>query len=312
MNTERKLLVLLIFLQGVLCVSCVEDFNARVDTIENLLVVDALITDELKSHEVELTRVFAFGSGEPTAERGASVRVVDDGGETILFEEREPGVYFPQTAFAAAQGRSYQLQITTTDGKEYRSTQVSMPKAVPVGEMSAKRSSNETGEEGVGIFLDNSRDSSEPIFFRYEFDETYKIIAPRWEAFRFEVVRNAPCFDDPFVVEIVAWEDERRTCFGTAKSQGLIQNSSTALEGNANTNFRLRFLGRDNYVISHRYSINVRQYAQTQDAYSFYERLGDFSSFPDICADGEDGDLHSALIFCCLVPMFLLLMLLLL
>ena len=292
MNTGRKLLVFPISLLGFFCISCVEEFNARVENIENLLVVDALITDEFKQHHVELTRVFAFGNDEPLVESGALVRVLDDTGLANLFEEREPGVYSSQNAFAAEQGKSYQLHITTADGKDYRSTQVILPKAFPVGAMSAKPVSNENGDQGVGIFLDNSSNGADPTFFRYEFEETYKIIAPRWEAFRFQVVRNAPCFEDPFVVEIVTWEDERRTCFGTAKSQRLIQNTSVELEGSANTNFRLHFLAQDNYIISHRYSINVRQYAQTQDAYSFYERLGDFSSFPDIFSQVQPGFLE--------------------
>ena len=275
---------------------CIEEFSAETQDLETLLVVDALVTDVPKNHEVQLTRVFAFEAGQPVAERGATVRVVDNLGTEFLFEETEPGVYLSQTTFAAEQGRSYQLHITTDNGKNYVSTEVLVPENISVGEMRAERVLNDDGEEGVGIFLDTFSNGPEPIFFRYEFDETYKIIAPRWEPFRFEVVLNTPCIDEGFVVEIVTWEDERKTCFGASRSKRLIQASSADSQSSSIENFQLHFISRDNYIISHRYSINLTQYTQTPDAYSFYERLRDFSSTPDIFSQVQPGSLEGNIV----------------
>ena len=272
--------------------ACIEEFEAETQGLETLLVVDALITDVSKNHEIQISRVFALEAEAPTPELGATVSVFDDQGGVYPFQETQPGLYVAQSAFATVPGRSYQLRITTTDGKSYGSTEVRAPENVPVGDINPQRIINDEGQEGVGVFLDYPSNGEDPYFFRYEFDETYKIIAPRWEPFRFEVVRYEPCFPDPFVVDIVTWEDERRTCFGSRSSERFIQASSVDLDGNSIENFQLHFLSRDNYIISHRYSINVTQFTQTQDAYSFYERLLDFSSTPDIFSQVQPGFLE--------------------
>ena len=277
--------------------ACVEEvtFESELQaeiSVEDILVIDATLTDQLRNHEVQLTRIFGLGDEDPIFESNAQVRVIDGQGRSFVYAETEAGVYRSAEVFAAEQGNTYRLEVTTASGKKYVSDQVAVPDAVPIADMRAERMLNDRGEEGVGIFLDNTSSGSEPTFFRYEYDETYKIVAPNWDPFRLRVVRYEPCFDDPFVVDIVPWEDERQTCFGSASSQRLIQASSLDLEGNTIDNFQLHFISRDNYIISHRYSMNVTQYAQTNDAYSFYERLGDFSSLDNVFSQVQPGFLE--------------------
>lgn len=278
-------------------ISCVEEIAVESElqstiSVEEILVVDARLSDEFKNHEVQLTRIFALEEEDPVFETGAQVTVVDDQGLSFTFEETVPGSYLSRTAFTAEQGRSYRLEITLANGKRYTSSEVTVPNAVPIVDIRAERLINDKGEEGVGIFLDNNSTSGEPTFFRYEYDETYKIVAPNWDPFRLRVVRYEPCFPDPFVVDIVTWEDERKTCFGSSSSKRLIQASSLDLDGNTIDNFQLHFISRDNYIISHRYSMNVTQYAQTVDAHSFYERLGDFSSLDNVFSQIQPGFLE--------------------
>lgn len=283
------------------CYACVEEAAVQSDlqstiAVEDILVVDAKLTDELKNQQVLLTRVFALEEEEPVVEIGAQVQVVDSQGMNFVFEEVAPGSYLSELAFAAEQSKSYRLEIITQDEKKYVSSEVAVPNAVPIGDIRAQRITNDSGEEGVGIFLDNSAAGEEPTFFRYEYEETYKIIAPNWEPFRFEVVRYAPCFTDPFVLEIMPWEDEHKTCYKSSKSQRLITASSVELDGNTIDNYQLHFISRDNHIISHRYSMNVTQYAQTADAYSFYERLGDFSSLDIIFSQIQPGFLEGNIV----------------
>jgi len=292
MKREQNLTSLLFLSYGILITSCVEEFEAETESLENLLVVEGLLTDETKYHTVALTRLFPFEEEDPRVETGASIKIVNSEGEEFLFDETEPGKYTSKIQFSAQVGRSYTLDIETSDRKDYKSEAVVLPPQNPIADLRAERMTNDMGEEGVGIMLNNKSNSSNPGFFRYEFEETYKIIAPKWEPFRFEVVLNTPCIGDAFVVDILAWEDERRTCFGTSRSQELIQATSLGLQDGVNENLQLHFLSRDDYSISHRYSINVTQYTQTREAYSFYERLSDFSSFSNIFSQVQPGFLE--------------------
>ena len=267
-----------------LAISCVEEFNGeiQIESFESVLVVDALITDETTTHEVLLTRVFQFEEDIPNPERNAMVQVVDDSGTEFPFLEMEPGVYHSQNEFSAVQGRTYTLNITTSDGRSYRSDATPMPNSTPIQELSAERVVNDLGEEGVSIKLDNTPGGAEPSYFRFEYEETYKIIAPRWDPFEMEVVHYIACDTIPYQVEIRPRQEEQRTCFASASSLNIIQASTDELTENRIVNKEVRYLSRDNYIISHRYSINVKQYSQTLDAFSYYERLQDFSSFDNL------------------------------
>ena len=297
MKLKLKLKYIVIALLLVVVNSCIEEVEAtpELDSISaasDILVVDARLTDELKRHQVELSRIFPLDSDEPVFESGAQIVIVDDLGDRLDFVETSAGIYTSSQVFAAQQNRSYQLEITLTNGEKYTSTTVPMPVSVPIGELEAKRMLNDREEEGVGVFVDNSANGDQPTFFRYEYEETYKIIAPNWDPFRLRVVRYAPCFPDPFVVDIIPWEDERRICYGSNKSQRIIQASSDNLNENTINNFQLHFISRDNYIISHRYSMNVTQFALTSDAYSFYERLDSFSSSDNLFSQVQPGFLE--------------------
>lgn len=269
--------------------SCIEEIQPVLSSErENFLVIEATLTDELKQHEILLSRAIGL-SLIPQRETSASVKVIDSDGLEFVFDETEEGVYRSRVAFAALQGKSYTLEIATNDGKEYVSSDTAMPKNYEVEDFKALRLNNDNGIDGVGIFLDISSDGVDPGYFRFEFEETYKIIAPRWDPLRFRIVQDQPCQEIPFTVDLVPWEDERRTCFGSSKSTNLILGSTADVLSGVVQDFQLHFVSSQNYIIANRYSIEVTQFSQTQDAFLFYERLGDFSSFDNVFSQIQPG-----------------------
>ncbi len=273
-------------------VGCVEPFDAKTESFGNALVVDALLTTEFDRHRVSLFRTYPFEADGPEAEQGALVSITDNSGTSYRFEETEPGIYLSETPFAARQGTDYTLDVQTADGKAYRSATVTTPENVPIDNIEAKRLFNDKGEEGVSILLDNALPSETPNYFRFEYEETYKIVAPNWDPFEFEVVHYIPCDTIPYQVDIKVQTEERKVCYGSATSNAVIQTSTVGLTENKVNDFNIRFIGRDNYIMSHRYSILVRQFSQTQDAHSYYERLGDFSSSDNIFSQIQPGFLE--------------------
>ena len=272
--------------------SCVELFDAKTDAFENTLVIDALLTTELKQHKVTLFRTYTFEAEGPATEIGSLVEIMDNTGNTYRFKESEPGVYLSETPFAAQLETGYTLNVQTNDGKSYRSSTVTTPENIPIEEITAKRLVNDKGEEGISILLDNNASPGKPRYFRYEYEETYKIIAPKYDPFEFEIIDYTPCDGNFYEVGIKPRTEEQRVCFGSALSTQLIQASTVSLSNNIVDDFVIRFISRDNYIMSHRYSIMVRQYSQTQDAYSYYERLGDFSSSDNVFSQVQPGFLE--------------------
>ena len=158
---------------------CTEPFEGSVEGFEDVLVVDALITNEKKIQEVRLTRSYPFDGEGPIAEGNADI-VIDDGdGRQFVFEEDEPGVYLSRMPFSAETGKAYSLSITTQDGRSYRSGTMELPiDSTSIDQLYAVRTSNDQGDEGMGIFVDTFDPSRESNYYRYEYEETYKIIAP--------------------------------------------------------------------------------------------------------------------------------------
>lgn len=143
---------------------------------------------------------------------------------------------------------------------------------------------------GVSILLDNGSKGGESKYFRYEYEETYKIIAPRWTSIEFVIIDDEFCADgDGFEVGVTDKEREERVCYNTVRSVDVIQATTLGLDQNTVTRFSVRFLNRNNYIISHRYSILVRQYSQTRDAFDFLQNLDDFSSSENVFSNVQPG-----------------------
>ncbi|NHF59825.1 DUF4249 domain-containing protein [Flavobacteriaceae bacterium TP-CH-4] len=293
----------------VLFTGCIEPFDdlsveESEASLETTLVVEASLSDEMKRQRILLSRPAPLQFIEPLDsvtsngsvllstlppviyERNASVIVDDDLGNQYRFVEEAPGTYLSETEFAVEVGVEYTLTIETTSGNRY----VSEPEMVPSGESTitrlyAEKTVNEVGEEGVAIFLDNSSTNTEPDYYRFDYEETYKIIAPNWNALEFALRGDSY----PFEVITVPREQEERVCYATSGSDQIILGSTVNLSANRIERFPLRFLPKDDFKIANRYSLQVRQYSQSVNAQGYFEALRDFAKNENIFSQVQPG-----------------------
>lgn len=266
-------------------VSCVEDIPLESDSFESVLVVEATITNENKRQELLLSRSFMFDS-IPIKESNASVLVTDDALNSYTFSEVEPGMYKSQSSFAALPNRNYTLSIVTSNGNQYSSTEMQLTQSTSIGNLYVERDFNENGIEGVSVYVDSYDPTGASKYYRHEYEETYKIIAPLYSPF--EMISNDVEFpilvaDQPnfqtiqelvdFVVTTQLRPEQERICYDTIKSNEIITTSSVEFLEDRLDKYRVRFIGRDNTEIMHRYSILVKQLVQSLEAHTFYETL---------------------------------------
>ncbi len=279
--------------------SCVEPFDitgevATGENIETFLVVEATLTNELKQQEVLLGRgrSFANDSIQPVTQN-ANVNVIDGNGTTFSFSELEPGRYISDQTFQALPNTTYQLNITTAQGSSFASELVSLPETASIADVYAERTTNDLGIEGIAIYADSRVAQGGAPFLRYQYEETYKIIAPLWSPFDMVVTDPNP----PYGFALVPREQEERVCYGTQLSNRIIQSSTLNRSGNEINKNLVRFIPRDDFIISHRYSILVRQLVQSPDAYSFYrileEQAGSESVFSEIQPGFIEGNMSN-------------------
>lgn len=272
----------LLFLISTFFYQCIEPFDAVFENFESAIVIEATITNEIKLQQVLLTRTFEFEAAA-AAEPNANVQVIA-GNVAFDFEETEPGVYVSMEAFAAKPNIAYILHVETQDGRTYRSEDAMLTSVAQI-EIKAERITNDVPTDGIAILVDSFDPTGSAINYRYTYEESYRIIAPEWRAV--DLVADeaqAPCG----VKKINKLIDDR-VCYATVLSDKVIQINTSDLDADRVSNLMVRFIDRNNFIISHRYTILVKQFVQSNIAFRFYKTLGEFSSSESLFSQTQPG-----------------------
>ncbi len=268
--------------------SCIEPFDVEFEDFESVIVLEATITDAQEQQRVFLTRTFEFKDDGPFPESNADVRVVDGAENTFVFEETIPGVYISNQAFAAHPNTDYQLHVETQDGRFYSSDVMTLTQATQIDQLRAERVTNDLGEDGVAILADSFDSTGNSVNYRYQYEETYKIIAPDWARLDY-VIQNQ---NGAETLELVPRSLDERICYNTDISNTILLTSTVDLNEDRVSEYMVRFINKDNFILSHRYSILVKQFVLSNAAYTFYERLNQFSQSESLFSENQPGFLE--------------------
>ncbi|WP_324719612.1 DUF4249 domain-containing protein [Salinimicrobium sp. HB62] len=270
--------VLIVALLGTVA-GCVEPIDIETGTYENALVIEGTISNELSLQEILLSRTYPLEEQGPLKERNAEVKVLS-GTNVYSFIEVAPGLYRSVEAFRAETGEEYTLDITTSNGSKYSSKPEELPQSSEITSLYAEKTILE-GETGIGIFVDVSGPEAISGYFKYDFSETYKIVSPFSYNFDVEVI-------DGEFVEVPKTREET-VCYTTEASKEVLLANTNLQSGNELEAYLIKFMGRKNYRTAHRYSILVRQYSISEETFSYYETLKDFSESENLFSQNQLG-----------------------
>jgi hypothetical protein len=260
--------------------SCVEEIDIVEEVnFEDTLVIEANITNEMKEQVIAMSRSYRFEDEGANPETNASVSITADEDRIYSFTESEitEGLYVSDEIFKAEPGVEYRLFITTDAGQSYTTPPVQLPQATPIERVYGSREVNSVGTEILSIKVDSYDPTRTSNYYRYEYEETYKIIAPNWVNKEFVILQDEYGNDLAFPGFETRSTDELE-CYNTDISKSIIQTSTTALTEDRVSGFSVRNISTDNPIISHRYSILVRQYVQSLEAFSYYDLLNQLSA----------------------------------
>jgi hypothetical protein len=278
---NRSLNLILIFIIAVFFNSCIDPFDIKTITFKSALVVEATITNEFKFQEIKLSRTYDLEEEGQSNESNANVKVVDNFQNIYSFYETTSGKYVSAEAFSALNGRDYQLKIETSDGKLYSSKLTQLTNTSQIDKVYAEKS--EDGD-GIIIFVDSSNPNGNARYYRFGYEETYKIIASKWSDRDLVIISK-----DPPVLDFAQRNKNKKVCYATINSIGIIQTETNNLVDDRITKFPVRYISKDNYIISHRYSMLLKQYVQSQEAYTFYKTLNDLSGSESLFSQNQPG-----------------------
>jgi len=264
---------------------CTREVDIPFEPAGDFLVVDALITDELKVHNVLLFNLPA-GESQTIPASGATVTISSET-EVYTFTESEPGVYSSTEAFQLNRQTTYQLEITTQAGERYSSSQEILPGSAIIDRVFAIREFNDIGVEGVSIYIDATDVQNQASYFQYTYEETFLVQPPAFSPDNAILIK-----DFPFCkvgVDEDARPDSKRRCYRTQLSNNL---NLLNLENTNQSSVRrhlVRFIPRNRYEISYRYSINAKQNVISEQAYDYFETLGGFVTETNVFSQIQPG-----------------------
>lgn len=272
-NKRTLLQLLLVLLLDGLAVGCIEPYAFEEKDFDSVLIVDGMLSDQYRKHKIYLSRSYAFG-GSPSIEEEAKVQVVTNDGDLYLFKENKAGYYEAVQAFAATRGKQYTLEVITVEGKEYHSTPMTLPPAATMDAVYGEASINDRDEAGIRIFLDASSKSNASYLYRFEYEETYKIVAPYWTPYDAVVIYEGI---STFATDVILRETEERVCYGKDLSEKILLRSTLDQTEDRLRQETIHFIPISDPKLQHRYSILVRLLVESPAAYSYFETIQDLS-----------------------------------
>lgn len=267
-------------------ISCVEEIELNTKNFESLIVIEASITNEVKQQEVYISRTFRLEEDSPSKESNATVVLLADGSPFVNFFEIEPGRYVSSTAFAAQANVVYTLSVQTQDGRNYISSSSELPETGEIQDITVQTSEDSFGNPGVSILTNSSSNSGNGNYYKFEYEETYKIIAPFWRSDNLFPIADS-C---DFTIDLR--EKEERICYNTVNSIDIILSNTIGQPLGQLTDFEARFIEADNTIIAHRYSILLKQFVIPEEAYRYFEKRRELSIQDNLFSQAQPGFLE--------------------
>jgi hypothetical protein len=252
-----------IFFRGAACLvllglaSCVEPYvPAVLDAPTSALVVDGFINGNGPT-TILLSRTANLTAATLPVEKGAKLFIVDDMGLRYPLAEKTNGTYRSDSLVLNA-ARRYQLRITTIGNATYESALVPLKITPPIERLSWKFASNQ-----VQIGLDTHDPTQTARYYRWGFTETWEFNSSTRSFLEFDTKRD----------ELVPRTTSIYTCWRTEQRSGIRQGNTAQLSEDRLTDFPILDLSARAERVRIRYSVLVRQYAETAEEFAYYDLL---------------------------------------
>ncbi|WP_289053310.1 DUF4249 domain-containing protein [Carboxylicivirga marina] len=256
------------FLVLICFTSCLEPYDVNITDYEDLLVVDALITDEQINHRVYLSRSIPNLDEIPQRESNALVIITDQNNKEEVLTEIEPGVYeTDKEQFVPIIGGTYTLTIRTSRGIVYQSTPCTLLPKIDIDNVSFKAgkewNSDETMElQGLNILVDGVASEGNYLRWLYEEDWQFKTPFPTRMAYDFEI-------DDWVYITPI-----NHTCWKEDAANSVVIHSFANQNAATIKDKKVCFVpSKETDKLTVRYSILVKQLCISKEEYEFWNKL---------------------------------------
>jgi hypothetical protein len=229
----------------------------------NYLVVEGTIVAAGDSTIINLSRTVNLSNQTTNnPELNASVTVEGDQNVSYAIPMTDSGKY-TAAPLNLDNAHKYRLKIVTTNGETYTSDYEPVVTTPPLDTLGYDITGN-----GLNVYASTHDPSNNVRYYRWDYSETYIYISPLHSTFKY--VKNV--YDS---LESVPRKPNEYidTCYVPLNSNVVLLNSTAALSKSVINKAPITQVPKDSEKILHRYSIIVREYGLTPDAYNFWLNL---------------------------------------
>lgn len=261
-------------------VSCRKAYEPAAVTANNqFLSVEGVInTGTAAVTIIRLSRTRSLGDTAVSvlAENGAQVQIETEGGASFALTGKGDGVY-QSTVLSLNPTLRYRLKINTGNGGIYQSAYVLVKQSPAIDSITWKR------DKDLALFVHSHDPQNKTIYYRWEFDETWQYRAAYQTALG---VKNR-------VIFYLDSLNQTYYCWGTEHSKNILTASTAVLSKDVVSYMPLQLIKDSTEKAGVRYSINVLQYALTEDAYNYWEILKRNTQSTGTIFDAQPSQLNS-------------------
>ncbi|MBS1577935.1 MAG: DUF4249 domain-containing protein [Bacteroidetes bacterium] len=282
---KKRLIVLasslVFFLSG-----CKEKYIPPViDSNLNYLVVDGSLMNGPDSTIIRLGRTKKLDELPVTIkEQNAQMAVEDaDGNVLYYFQEINNGTYaVPGMTLDA--NKKYKLRISTTNGKQYLSDEIIVKESPPIDSVSWRLK-----EDGVTINVNTHDPSGNTKYYQWQYAETYDYFAGNYSLIKYDPSASSTDFNQMFPLR--SGDELVYHCWRTVLSSQILIGSSLNLTEDRINMAPVRFIPKTSVEINATYSILVKQYALTKEAFEYLENIKKISEQTGSLFDAQPSQL---------------------
>lgn len=266
------------------CAACKESYDPPiVSSNKTYLVVEGFINNGPDSTYITITHTFKLDAiAKVIPELHAHLTIEGKDNSSYTLTEWGSGQYgLPSLSLNNAV--QYRLHIRTAAGKDYLSDYLDLKPAPAIDSVSWRRTGG-----GVQIYANTHDPKSASHYYRWDYQETWEFHSFYFAYLQWLNNGLQPLSPNPYY-----------TCWKYRNSTNVLTTSTTKLTQDRVAEYPLVLIPTDQtWIISVRYSIQVKQYVLSADAYNFWvnmqrntEQVGSiFSPQPS----GNTTNLHSS------------------
>lgn len=247
-------------------ISCKKPYNPTlIASPSSYLVVEGTINSGPDSTFIKLSRTIPVSSNKIKPETAAIVTVESDNGTSYVLAEKKKGMY-AIGPMGLDNAHKYHLRIKTADGKEYVSDMQAVKYNPPIDSVGY----TVTGK-GIDVYVNTHDPKNGTLYYMWDYNETWRFHAKYFSGY---VSSSQDQNNVPDGSDIVSRSNNFiYYCFANDTSSTIVLGNSAKLTQDVIYQNLLTQILSTSEKIELKYSVLVRQYALTKEAYQFWSAI---------------------------------------